>query len=70
MAKASRSSSSRIAEPPYLMTIVRPWNWRIYGSASMRVSALRTIGSMRVTAYRMYRERSWSSRASASRAYT
>ena len=28
-AKASRSSSSRIAAPPYLMTIVRPWNSRM-----------------------------------------
>ena len=26
VAKASRSSSSRIAEPPYLITTVRPWN--------------------------------------------
>src|SRR3954451_17081743 len=38
VAKASRSSSSRIAAPPYLITTVRPWNSRMYGSASRRVS--------------------------------
>src|SRR5262249_19145212 len=38
LANASRSSSSCMAAPPYLMTIVRPWNWRMYGSASSRVS--------------------------------
>ena len=29
VAKASRSSSSRMAAPPYLITIVRPWNSRM-----------------------------------------
>ena len=42
VAKASRSSSSRIAAPPYLMTTVRPWNCRMYGSASSSVSTLAT----------------------------
>src|ERR687897_3865856 len=40
VANASRSSSSRIAAPPYLTTIVRPWNSRMYGSASSRISTL------------------------------
>ncbi len=37
VAKPSLSSSSRIAAPPYLMTTVRPWNSRMYGSASSSV---------------------------------
>ena len=40
VANASRSSSSRIAAPPYLITTLRPWNSLIYGSASSRVSTL------------------------------
>src|SRR3954454_20389309 len=40
VAKASRRASSRIAAPPYLMTTVRPWNSRMYGSASRSVSTL------------------------------
>ena len=36
-AKSSRSCGSVIAAPPYLMTTVRPWNSRMYGSASSRV---------------------------------
>src|SRR5204863_10128348 len=36
-AKSSTSSGSVIAAPPYLMTTVRPWNSRMYGSASRRV---------------------------------
>ncbi len=40
-AKSSRSAGSSIAAPPYLMTTVRPWNSRMYGSASRRVSTSR-----------------------------
>src|SRR3954451_22896738 len=36
-AKSSTSAGSVIAAPPYLMTTVRPWNSRMYGSASRRV---------------------------------
>src|SRR5829696_3379542 len=36
-ANSSRSSGSVIAAPPYLMTTVRPWNSRMYGSASRSV---------------------------------
>ena len=36
-AKSSRSAGSVIAAPPYLMTTVRPWNSRMYGSASSSV---------------------------------
>src|SRR3954449_21118 len=39
-AKSSRSAGSVIAAPPYLMTTVRPWNSRMYGSASRSVSTL------------------------------
>src|SRR3954470_1560038 len=41
-ANSSRSPGSSIAAPPYLMTTVRPWNSRMYGSASRRVSTSRT----------------------------
>src|SRR5213593_1826411 len=41
-ANSSRSAGSSIAAPPYLMTTVRPWNSRMYGSASRRVSTSRT----------------------------
>src|SRR3712207_1304830 len=37
-ANSSRSSGSVIAAPPYLITIVLPWNSRMYGSASRRVA--------------------------------
>src|SRR4051794_36284657 len=40
-AKSSRSCGSSIAAPPYLTTTVRPWNSRMYGSASRRVSTSR-----------------------------
>src|SRR3954467_14654609 len=40
-AKSSRSCGSTIAAPPYLTTTVRPWNSRMYGSASRRVSMSR-----------------------------
>src|SRR3954453_16610014 len=33
-ANSSRSAGSFIAAPPYLITTVRPWNSRMYGSAS------------------------------------
>src|SRR5215217_5369214 len=36
-AKSSTSPGSVIAAPPYLMTTVRPWNSRMYGSASRSV---------------------------------
>src|SRR5688572_32762544 len=36
-ANSSRSAGSSIAAPPYLMTTVRPWNSRMYGSASRSV---------------------------------
>ena len=36
-AKSSRSAGSLIAAPPYLITTVRPWNSRMYGSASSSV---------------------------------
>ena len=39
-ANSSRTAGSRIAAPPYLITTVRPWNSRMYGSASRRVSTL------------------------------
>src|SRR5688572_29679065 len=38
VAKPSRSASSVIAAPPYLITTVRPWNSRMYGRASRRIS--------------------------------
>src|SRR2546423_6605124 len=34
---SSRRPGSLMAAPPYLMTIVSPWNSRMYGSASRRV---------------------------------
>src|SRR4051794_3345922 len=40
-AKSSRSAGSSIAAPPYLMTTVRPWNSRMYGSASRSVPTSR-----------------------------
>src|SRR6476469_3374503 len=40
-ANSSRRSGSVIAAPPYLMTIVRPWNSRMYGRASSRVPTSR-----------------------------
>src|SRR5881409_730992 len=40
-ANSSRSAGSSIAAPPYLMTTVRPWNSRMYGSASRRVATSR-----------------------------
>src|SRR3954454_20539545 len=40
-AKSSRSCGSSIAAPPYLTTTVRPWNSRMYGSASRRGSMSR-----------------------------
>ena len=40
-AKSSRSAGSFIAAPPYLITIVRPWNSRMYGSASSSVPTSR-----------------------------
>src|SRR5215216_2325027 len=36
-ANSSRSCVSSIAAPPYLTTTVRPWNSRMYGSASSSV---------------------------------
>src|SRR3954452_17778269 len=45
-AKSSRRPGSSIAAPPYLMTIVRPWNSRMYGSASRRASTSRTAGPL------------------------
>src|SRR5215210_5781883 len=36
-AKSSTSAGSVIAAPPYLITTVRPWNSRMYGSASRSV---------------------------------
>src|SRR2546423_3760320 len=36
--KSSRRSGSVMAAPPYLITIVSPWNSRMYGSASRRVA--------------------------------
>src|SRR6187455_314971 len=44
-AKASRSLSSVIALPPYLITIVAPWNSSSQGSASVSVAALRSAAS-------------------------
>ena len=38
-AKASRSGASAIAWPPYLMTIVRPWNRAGQGNASTSAAA-------------------------------
>ena len=46
-ANSSRSSGSFIAAPPYLMTTVLPWNSRMYGSASSRVSTSLTSCSPR-----------------------
>src|SRR5436190_9000581 len=40
-ANSSWSSGSVIAAPPYLMTTVLPWNWRMYGRASSRVATSR-----------------------------
>src|SRR3954454_2573779 len=40
-ANSSRRLGSSIAAPPYLTTTVRPWNSRMYGSASRRVSTSR-----------------------------
>src|SRR3954467_7175823 len=40
-AKSSRSCGSSIAAPPHLTTTVRPWNSRMYGRASRRVSTSR-----------------------------
>src|SRR4051794_13791079 len=40
-ANSSRRAGSSIAAPPYLMTTVRPWNSRMYGSASRRVATSR-----------------------------
>ena len=36
----AQAPSSCTAAPPYLMTTVRPWNCRMYGSASRSVSTL------------------------------
>src|SRR5437588_1095361 len=36
--KSSRRPGSDMAAPPYLITIVRPWNSRMYGRASRRVA--------------------------------
>src|SRR4051812_49173938 len=43
-ANSSRRSGSLIAAPPYLMTTVRPWNSRMYGSASSSVPMSLTAG--------------------------
>src|SRR5436190_15203448 len=40
-AKSSVRSGSVMAAPPYLMTIVLPWNSRMYGRASRRVRTSR-----------------------------
>src|SRR4051812_28913364 len=40
-ANSSRRAGSSMAAPPYLMTTVRPWNSRMYGSASSRVATSR-----------------------------
>src|SRR3954469_6912228 len=40
-ANSSRSAASSIAAPPYLITTVRPWNSRMYGSASSSVATSR-----------------------------
>src|SRR5215210_534952 len=45
---SSRSSGSVIAAPPYLITTVRPWNSRMYGSASSSVPMSRMAASRRV----------------------
>src|ERR1035441_7412030 len=39
-AKSCCSAGSVIALPPYLMTMVLPWNFLMYGSACARISAL------------------------------
>src|SRR5689334_4279711 len=44
-ANSSRRAGSTMAAPPYLMTTVRPWNSRMYGSASSRV-AMSRAGAM------------------------
>src|SRR3954467_6457 len=41
-ANSSRSAGSSIAAPPYLITTVRPWNSRMYGSASGSLPTART----------------------------
>jgi hypothetical protein len=41
---------SVMALPPYLMTMVLPWNLRMYGSAWARISAL-SRGAMEVTSF-------------------
>src|SRR3954454_24305927 len=46
-ANSSRSSGSTIAAPPYLMTTVRPWNSRMYGSASSSVPTSRISAGLR-----------------------
>src|ERR1700712_5309697 len=45
-ANSSRSAGSFIAAPPYLMTTVLPWNSRMYGRASRRVSTLVWLSSL------------------------
>src|SRR2546423_9525536 len=46
-ANSSRRAGSVIAAPPYLMTTVRPWNSRMYGSASRRVCTSLTMVTSR-----------------------
>src|SRR5262249_25797089 len=45
-AKGSLRSARSMAAPPYLMTTVLPRNSRMYGSASMRISARRSASSI------------------------